>query len=92
MSTRRKAKAQRSLLEGMVDLDVRSLWEPWMIEADQLLEDEELIEAIYEAQGERHEHSATRGRGQTAAEIVLRLLVLSTPATGASIGWSGKWR
>ena len=76
MSTRRKAKAQRSLLEGMVDLDVRSLWEPWMIEADQLLEDEELIEAIYEAQGERHEHSATRGRGQTAAEIVLRLLVL----------------
>jgi IS5 family transposase len=76
MSTRRKAKGQRSLLEGMVDLDVRSLWEPWMTEADQLLEDEELIEAVYEAQGERHEHSATRGRGQTAAEIVLRLLVL----------------
>jgi IS5 family transposase len=76
MSTRRKAKAQRSLLEGMVDLDVRSLWEPWMREADPLLEDEGLIEAVYEAQGERHKHSATRGRGQTAAEIVLRLLVL----------------
>jgi len=30
MSTHRKAKAQRSLWEGNVDLDVRSLWEPWM--------------------------------------------------------------
>jgi transposase, IS5 family len=60
----------------MVNLDVRSLWEPWMREADQLLEDEALIDAVYAAQGERHKHSATRGRGQTAAEIVLRLLVL----------------
>lgn len=76
MSTRRKGKAQRSLWEGMVDLDVRAVWEPWMREADQLLEDEALIDAVYEAQGERHQHSATRGRGQTAAEIVLRLMVL----------------
>jgi transposase, IS5 family len=76
MSTGRKGKAQRSLWEGMVNLDVRSLWERWMREADQLLEDEALIDAVYEAQGERHKHSATRGRGQTAAEIVLRLLVL----------------
>jgi IS5 family transposase len=76
MSTQRKAKAQRTLWEGMVDLDVRALWEPWMIEADRLLEDENLIEVVFEAQGQRHEHSATRGRAQTPAETVLRLLLL----------------
>ena len=76
MSTHRKAKAQRSLWEGIVDLDVRSLWEPWMREADKILEDEELIDVVYQAQGARHEHSATRGRAQTPAETVLRLLLL----------------
>jgi transposase, IS5 family len=76
MSTQRKAKAQKTLWEGVVDLDVRALWEPWMIEADRLLEDENLIEVVFEAQGHRHAHSATRGRPQTPAETVLRLLLL----------------
>lgn len=76
MSTQRKAKGQKSLWEGIVEVDVRSLWEPWMIEADKFLEDEELIEAVFEAQGKRHEHSARRGRAQTPAETVLRLLLL----------------
>jgi IS5 family transposase len=73
--TRRK-QGQRTLWEGVVDLDVRALWEPWMVEADKLLEDEELIEVVYEAQGERHEYSSTRGRAQTPAEMALRLLLL----------------
>jgi IS5 family transposase len=76
MSTRRKAKAQRTLWEGVVDLDVRALWEPWMVEADRLLDDKNLIEVVFEAQGQRHEHSATQGRAQTPAETVLRLLLL----------------
>jgi IS5 family transposase len=76
MSTQRKSKAQRTLWEGVVDLDVRALWEPWMIEADRLLEDESLIDVVFEAQGHRHAHSATRGRAQTPAETVLRLLLL----------------
>jgi IS5 family transposase len=73
--TRRK-QGQRVLWEGMIDEDVRALWEPWMVQADRLLEDDELIERVYEAQGERHEHSPTRGRSQTPAEMVLRLLLL----------------
>ena len=76
MSTQRKARAQRSLWEGVVDVDVRGLWEPWMAEADRLLEDEELIETVFEAQAQRHPFSATRGRAQTPAETVLRLLLL----------------
>src|SRR5919197_1201814 len=73
--TRRK-QGQRTLWEGVVDLDVRSLWEPWMIEADRLLEDEELIDLVFEAQGKRHPNSATRGGAQTPAETALRLLLL----------------
>jgi transposase, IS5 family len=73
--TRRK-QGQRTLWEGVVDEDVRALWEPWMVEADKLLQDEELIDLVYEAQGERHRQSAMRGRSQTPAEMVLRLLLL----------------
>ena len=60
----------------MVDLDLRALWEPWRIGADRLREDEDLLEVVYAAQGHRHAHSATRGRTQTAAETVLRRLLL----------------
>src|SRR6202050_2764051 len=73
--TRRK-QAQQTLWEGVVAEDVRSLWEPWMVEADRLLNDDELIDRVYEAQGKRHEQSQTRGRSQTPAEMVLRLLLL----------------
>ena len=73
--TRRK-QGQRVLWEGMLDEDVRALWEPWMVQADRLLDDEELIDQVYAAQGQRHEHSATKGRAQTPAEMVLRLLLL----------------
>ena len=41
--TRRK-QGQRVLWEGMIDEDVRALWEPWMVQADRLLDDGELID------------------------------------------------
>ena len=78
----------------MVSEDVHALWEPWMVEADTLLDDEELLERVYQAQGSRPERSHTRGRPQTPAEIVLRLLLLScssTSATGATTCWSGRF-
>ena len=73
--TRRK-QGQRVLWEGMIDEDVRALWEPWMVQADRLLDDEELIDRVFEAQGKRHQYSATKGRSQTPAEMALRLLLL----------------
>jgi IS5 family transposase len=72
----RRQQAQRTLWEGVVEEDVRALYEPWMIEADRLLEDESLIDGVFAAQGERRDHSATKGRSQTPAEMVLRLLLL----------------
>lgn len=47
-----------------------------MRRADQLLEDEQLIERVFEAQARRWLKSRTRGRRQTPAEVVLRLLIL----------------
>lgn len=43
---------------------------------DELLCDDELLDIVYEAQGERHAHSRTRGRHQTPAEVALRMLIL----------------
>jgi transposase, IS5 family len=51
-------------------------WEPWMRRADQILEDEKLIQIVYDALLRRHPKSRTRGRLGTPAEIVLRMLLL----------------
>ena len=67
---------QPSLWHKGLAKDIEDLWEPWMKEADRVLEDAVLIESVYEAQGKRHEQSRTRGRLQTPAEVALRLLIL----------------
>jgi transposase, IS5 family len=55
---------------------VDDCWEPWMRKADEILDDEELIDAVYEALRRRRPKSGTRGRKGTPAEVVLRMLVL----------------
>src|SRR6266576_3379449 len=67
---------QPSLWHQGLTKDIEDLWEPWMRLVDRLLEDEQLLDTIYEAQGERHPQSRRRGRMQTPAEVVLRLLLL----------------
>src|SRR5580658_791027 len=66
----------RSLWDGVWAEEVGDLWEPWMRAADRLLEDEELLTQVFEAQGRRWKKSRTRGRRQTPAEVVLRLMLL----------------
>jgi len=67
---------QPSVWEGLFAEEVAELWEPWMQVVDEWLEDEELVDAVYEAQGKRHPRSRTRGRQQTPAEVALRMLIL----------------
>jgi transposase, IS5 family len=67
---------QPSLWGGFWAEEVRDLWEPWMRQADSILNDEDLLDKVYEAQGKRRKQSRTRGRKQTPAEVVLRMLVL----------------
>lgn len=67
---------QPSIWTGILKEDLDPLWEPWMRMADAVLEDEALVDQVYEAQGRRHAQSRSRGREQTPAEVALRLLLL----------------
>lgn len=69
-------RQQRTLWEELFANEVAELWEPWMRVVDELLEDEELVNSVYEAQGERHKQSRTLARPQTPAEVALRMLIL----------------
>jgi IS5 family transposase len=68
--------AQRTFGEGLIAEETASLWEPWMRQADRILEDEQLIQAVQEALWKRRPKSRTRGRRGYPAEIVLRMLLL----------------
>jgi IS5 family transposase len=67
---------QPTVWEGLFAEEVAELWEPWMRVVDELLEDETLLGAVYDAQGKRHPQSRVRGREQTPAEVTLRMLIL----------------
>ena len=69
-------RAQRSFGDGLIAEEVGDLREDWMRHADQVLADEQMVAAVYEALGKRHPKSRSRGRLGTPAEVVLRLLIL----------------
>ena len=68
--------AQYSFGDGLIAEATAELWEDWMRHADEVLEDEQLISAVYEALLRRRPKSRTRGRRGTPAEVVLRMLLL----------------
>ena len=69
-------RLQRTFGEGLIEEEVADLWEDWMRHADEVLNDERLIETVYLALAKRAPRSQTFGRPGTTAEMVLRLLVL----------------
>ena len=69
-------RAQLSFGDGLIAAEVDDLCEDWMRSADQVLADELLVAAVYEALGKRRPKSRSRGRQGTPAEVVLRLLIL----------------
>ena len=74
MTARRRP--QRSLFEPLFPENPLDLYEPWMRHADRLLEDDQLLDTVYDALGRRHPQSRRKGRLSTPAEVVLRLLIL----------------
>jgi IS5 family transposase len=68
--------SQPRFADGFIEEAVGELWEPWMREADRILEDEELLNSVYEALLRRRPNSRTRGRLGIPAEIVIRMLLL----------------
>ena len=69
-------RAQRTFGDGLIADEVKDLHEDWMKHADQVLADNEIVAAVFEALTKRHPQSRTRGRRGVPAEVVLRLLVL----------------
>src|SRR5512139_123149 len=69
-------RAQLSFGDGLIVEEISDLREAWMEYADQVLADEEIVAAVYEALAKRHPKSRSRGRLGMPAEVVLRLLVL----------------
>jgi hypothetical protein len=86
MTTMIKLRHQQPSLwhRGLAE-DIGGLWEPWMRLVDELLEDEQLLDTVYEARGERHPQSRSRGRMQTPAEVLLRLLADPTMSEATAI-------
>lgn len=71
-----RRSSQYSFGDGLIAEQTGELWEPWMRHADKVLEDEQLIDAVYEGLLKRCAKSRTRGRLGVPAEIVLRMLLL----------------
>src|ERR1700704_1315074 len=69
-------RAQLSFGDGLITEEVADLHEDWMKHADRVLEDEQIVVAVYEALARRHPKSRSRGRQGAPAEMVLRLLIL----------------
>jgi IS5 family transposase len=69
-------RVQRTFADGLIAEEVADLWEPWMRQADQVLEDDSLLTLIQQELTRRVKKSTTRGRPGTPAEVVLRMLVL----------------
>jgi transposase, IS5 family len=69
-------RRQRSFGDGLIAAEVSDLREDWMHHADEVLADEQIVAAVYEALAQRHPNSRCRGRRGVAAETVLRLLIL----------------
>jgi len=81
---------QRQLGEGFIRDSIDDCWEPWMKIADEILDDEELIEPVYEALRRRRPKSATRGRKGTPAEVALRMLALKHMRNWSFDFWNAK--
>jgi len=69
-------RAQLRFGDGLIAEEVSDLREDWMQHADQVLADEQIVAAVYEALSKRRPKSRSRGRHGIPAELVLRLLVL----------------
>jgi transposase, IS5 family len=64
------------LVAGFIAEQPDTVWEPWMRQVDQALDDDRLLEIIQEAWKQLCKKSKVRGRPGTSAEVILRLLVL----------------
>ncbi|MGH9669464.1 MAG: ISNCY family transposase, partial [Terriglobales bacterium] len=71
-----RRRHQRSFADGFITEQVDEFWDDWMRAVDRVLDDEHLVETVYEALVQRRAQSRTRGRPGFPADVVVRLLLL----------------
>jgi len=64
-------RAQLTFGDRLIAEEVDDLYEDWMVHADAVLADDDIVTAAYEALAERHRLSRTRGRRGYSAEVVV---------------------
>jgi IS5 family transposase len=69
-------RQQMNFAEGLIAEEVSPLWDEWMRQVDQVLQDEQLLQIVHEALAQRYPLSRSRGRPGTPAEVVVRMLLL----------------
>lgn len=69
-------RQQLAFADGFIADEVTDLWEPWMRQVDEVINDDQLLELIQAELSKRIKKSRTRGRPATTAEVSLRLLLL----------------
>lgn len=69
-------RRQMNFAEGLIAEEVSPLWDEWMRQVDQVLEDEKILQIVHEALAQRYPLSRSRGRPGTPAEVVVRMLLL----------------
>ena len=80
-----RRRAQRSFGDGLIAAEIGDWHEAWMRQADRVLEDPQIVAAVYEALARRHPKSRRRGRLGTPADVVLRLRSRSLAPPGPAI-------
>ena len=71
-------RSQLSFGEGLIAGEVSDLREKWMTHADEILGDEEIVAAVYEALAKRHPKSRSRGRPAAPAEMIFAISASDT--------------
>ena len=78
-------RPQSRFADGLIREEVQDLWEPWMRQADAILQDEALLQLVYEALGQRAERD--RGGGPRRKCCAARV---SMCAHGVSRWWCAR--
>src|ERR1035437_9886684 len=86
-----KARSRpRDLAQGFLAEPMDNMWQDWMRQVDQVLDDEQLVDLVYEALVRRHPRSRTRGDWVRPRKSSCACWCSSICVTGAFRFWSGK--
>ncbi len=69
-------RLQSTFGDAWISEHTQEMWEPWMRQVHETLDDDQMLHLVQEALSKRCTKSKTRGRPATPADVVLRMLLL----------------